>query len=340
MKTPISQDQISSAEKALAVGTWTITLGAVLYSMLTVTPLMSRHTPKDWQWTAPILPLVVDAAVVIVVRMDSTLARLGGDGGRWPVVLRWMTGVMTVLLNVGLSALNRDAVGVAVHSVAPLLLIVTAEASLAYRRTIAAALMVREARERDERAERDRIAEEERRQAREDRVAEYERAGQRERERREHEREMVREQREHEDRMAREEREGKARQDASEREERQRREDSERRDRERREREASERERRERDRERRAKQEVEQLRQELLSAPAATEQVPKEQALLTARRCMTLDIPQRRAVELTGWSAGWIAARYQELRAAERPVLHAVPATAEETATPVEEQAS
>ncbi|MEV7926473.1 DUF2637 domain-containing protein [Kitasatospora sp. NPDC088779] len=301
------------------MGTWTITLGAVLYSMLTVTPLMSRHTPQDWRWTAPILPLVVDAAVVIVVRMDSTLARLNGDGGRWPAVLRWMTGVMTVLLNVGQSALDQDKVGVAVHSVAPLLLIVTAETSLAYRRTIAAALMDREARERDERAERDRIAEEKRRQAREDRVAEYERANQRERERREHEQQMVREQREHDDRMAREEREDKAR-----------REDSERRERERREREASERERGEREREQDAAQGAERLRQELLAAPAVTERLPENEARLTVQTAVTLGIPQRRAVELTGWSAGWIAARYQELRSArpELPALHAVPAGA------------
>lgn len=79
----MSQVQVRSAERVLSVGTWSITFGAVLYSVLTVTPLMSGHTPPGWRWTAPILPLVVDAAVVIVVRMDSTLARLGGDGGRW-----------------------------------------------------------------------------------------------------------------------------------------------------------------------------------------------------------------------------------------------------------------
>jgi hypothetical protein len=39
---------------------------------------------------------VVDAAVVIVVKLDDVLARLGGHGGRWPVVLRWMTGLMTL----------------------------------------------------------------------------------------------------------------------------------------------------------------------------------------------------------------------------------------------------
>ncbi|MEU9076646.1 DUF2637 domain-containing protein [Kitasatospora sp. NPDC048538] len=338
----MSRDQIRSAERALAVGTWTITLGAVLYSVLTVTPLMSHHTPDGWEWTAPILPLVVDAAVVIVVRMDSTLARLGGDGGRWPVVLRWMTGAMTVLLNVGQSALDRDRVGVAVHAVAPLLLIVTAETSLAYRRAIAAALAAREARERDERAERERRAEERRRQERADRLAEYDRA---ERERREHDARMAREHDERVARMAREDREEQARRVAAEREEQQRQQDEERAERERREREVSERERREREREQSTEQDVERLRQKLLTAPAAAERLPEADARMTVLNAFTLSIPQRRAVELTGWSAGWVAARYQELRSAryqelatahqERPALQAVPTT-----DTTEEQAS
>ncbi|MFJ7278149.1 DUF2637 domain-containing protein [Kitasatospora sp. NPDC098663] len=331
MRVPIDREQIRSAERALAVGTWTITLGAVLYSMLTVTPLMSHHTPKDWGWTAPILPLVVDAAVVIVVLLDSTLARIGGEGGRWPVVLRWMTGAMTVLLNVGQSALDHDKVGVAVHSVAPLLLIVTAETSLAYRRAIAAALAVREQREHDEQAERDRRVEERHQRDREDRQAQQDRADQRERERREHDQRMAQSQRDHERQMA-----GDAHQ------EQRWREDAERAERQRREHEASERERGERERERAAEQEAERLRQELLSAPAATGRLPEEQARLTVQTAVTLGIPQRRAAELTGWSAGWVAARYQELRAtqSDRP-LHAVPVITEETTAPrVEEQAS
>lgn len=137
--------QTRSAERALSGGTWLIVCGAMLYSILTVTPLMAAHTAEAWDWTAPILPLVVDAAVVIVVKLDDVLARLGGQGGCWPVVLRWMTGLMTLALNTADSALKKDLVGVAVHSVAPLLLIVTAETSLAYRRAIARAVAALEA---------------------------------------------------------------------------------------------------------------------------------------------------------------------------------------------------
>ncbi|MER7702300.1 DUF2637 domain-containing protein [Kitasatospora sp. NPDC097605] len=316
----MSPAQIRSAERALSVGTWAITFGAVLYSVLTVTPLMAGHTPKGWEWTAPILPLVVDAAVVIVVRMDATLARLNGDGGRWPVVLRWMTGLMTVLLNIGLSALDKDGVGVAVHSVAPLLLIVTAETSLAYRRAIGAALAAREHGERAEREQREQRAEARRQEERAERIARFDAAERAERERREHDALMVREQREHEERIAREQREETARREAAAREEKTRREAAERAERERREREASEREHRERaaraEAERREREAVERSRVELLAAGPAAGKLSEERAREVAGAAAEAGLPQRQAVELTGWSAGWIAARYQEHRAA------------------------
>ncbi|WP_405018476.1 DUF2637 domain-containing protein [Kitasatospora sp. NBC_00070] len=309
----MTADQIRSAERALTAGTWTITFGAVLYSVLTVTPLMRAHSPHGWEWTAPILPLVVDAAVVIVVRMDAILARLGGQGGRWPVVLRWLTGAMTLLLNVGLSALDRDPVGVAVHSVAPLLLIVTAEAALAYRRAIGTALADREAGERAERAERERALEEKRQRERAERLAEFDAAERRGRERREHDAALLREQREHEQQLA-----------LAERQERERLEAAGRAESERREREVSEREHRERDA-------LERLRHELLNAEPVAERVPEERARLIVGAAHAAQIPQRRVVELTGWSAGWVAARYQENRTADSaaPALLALAASAD-----------
>ncbi len=78
--------QTRSAERALSGGTWLIVCGAMLYSILTVTPLMAEHTAEEWQWTAPI--------------------RMGGHGGRWPVILRWMTGLVTLAVNTADSALN------------------------------------------------------------------------------------------------------------------------------------------------------------------------------------------------------------------------------------------
>ncbi|MFD1829161.1 DUF2637 domain-containing protein [Streptomyces desertarenae] len=317
--------QIRSAERALSVGTWLIVAGAMLYSILTVTPLMAQHTPPGWGWTAPILPLVVDAAVVIVVRLDAVLARLGGHGGRWPVVLRWMTGAMTLALNVADSALKKDLVGVAVHAVAPLLLIVTAETGLAYRRAIAAAQEAQEVRQRAER-ERAEQAAREREEAAERRAREErEHAAMLAREQREHEARLAREQAEREERARREERERAEARERAEREARervQREREQAQRERERREREAAERreaERREREAAARREQaeRAERERREraaLLAGGPVNEKLPEERARRIVHAAFIEGLPVRAAAELCGWSIGWVSARYQELR--------------------------
>ncbi|WP_411069389.1 DUF2637 domain-containing protein [Streptomyces sp. cmx-4-25] len=328
--------QIRSAEQALSVGTWLIVCGAMLYSVLTVTPLMRAHTPDEWDWTAPILPIVVDAAVVIVVRLDSVLARLGGEGGRWPVVLRWMTGIMTLALNTADSALKKDLVGVAVHAVAPLLLIVTAETGLAYRRAITAAVSGLEERQRAERRQREQEARQRAEEAEQATRRQAEEDERRERERREFDARMAREQREHEAALAREqadreERKEQAERDriaAAERAEREARErdererEQQRQARERREREAAERAERERReaiekaaREQRERVErAERERAALLAAGPAEEKQGEEQARRTVAAAFAAGVPVRQAAELCGWSTGWVATRYQELR--------------------------
>ncbi|MGW8507713.1 DUF2637 domain-containing protein [Streptomyces sp. CLCI03] len=258
-----TQAQVDSAERTLRL-VWAIVGGAVLFSILTVTPLVERVTPDEWDWTAPILPLVVDAAVIIVVRVDTIVARLDGDAGAWPMVLRWLTGTMTLLLNVGDSALKGDMVGVGVHMVAPVLLIVTAEASLKWRRAIATATARiereradereraarerreqedrsradREAREQAQTAERERVrqAEDRRReQERADREREREQTARLERERLDHEARMAREERDHAAEVERERRaeEAKRHKDDADRAERARRDEQQRLDRER-----------------------------------------------------------------------------------------------------------
>ncbi|WP_434744544.1 DUF2637 domain-containing protein [Streptomyces sp. A-14] len=317
--------QIRSAERALSVGTWLIVGGAMLFSILTVTPLMERHSPKGWEWTAPILPLVVDAAVVIVVRLDSVLAAMGGDGGRWPIALRWMTGCMTLALNIADSALKKDLVGVAVHSVAPLLLIVTAETGLAYRRAITAARTAREAQQLAERRERERVAEERRETQERRRREEREHAAQLAREQREHEALLAREQTAREEAARREERDRIEAKERAEREARERREqmreqqqaERERLEREaaqRRELEAREREARERREREREQQRVERERQALLSAGPADVKQSEEQARATVRAAFDAGLSIRQAAELCGWSTGWVTARYQEHR--------------------------
>ncbi len=317
--------QTRSAERALSGGTWLIVCGAMLYSILTVTPLMAAHTAEQWDWTAPILPLVVDAAVVIVVKLDDVLARLGGHGGRWPVVLRWMTGLITLALNTADSALKKDLVGVAVHSVAPLLLIVTAETSLAYRRAIAAAVAAQEEQKRVERERREQAARERAAQARAEAREEREHAAQLERERREHEASLAREQAEREERAAREEREARERAEAAERAERERRErerEQREQERERAEREATARlarERAEREaRERREHQEreerAERERAALLARGPANGKLPEDDARQIVAAAFRAGLSVRSAAELCGWSVGWVSTRYAEHR--------------------------
>ncbi|MEV8447510.1 DUF2637 domain-containing protein [Streptomyces parvus] len=317
--------QIRSAERALSVGTWLIVGGAMLFSILTVTPLMERHSPKGWEWTAPILPLVVDAAVVIVVRLDSVLAAMGGDGGRWPIALRWMTGCMTLALNIAESALKKDLVGVAVHSVAPLLLIVTAETGLAYRRAITAARTAREVQQLAERREREQAADERREAAERRRREEREHAAMLAREQRDHEALLAREQSAREEAARREERERTEARERAERESAERRErerEQRERERERTEREASqrrelearEREARERREHEREQQRAERERQGLLSAGPAVEKQGEERARATVRAACDAGLSIRQAAELCGWSVGWVTARYQEHR--------------------------
>ncbi|MFJ7626474.1 DUF2637 domain-containing protein [Streptomyces sp. NPDC097595] len=329
--------QIRSAEKALSAGTWLIVGGAMLYSILTVTPLAARHTPEGWRWTAPILPLVVDAAVIIVVRLGATLARLGGHGGGWPVVLRWMTGVMTLALNVADSVLKKDLVGASVHSVAPLLLIVTAEAGLAYRRAITDAQQAREAQLKADRKEREQEAAE-RREAQERRAREErEHTAQLAREQREHEALLAREQTAREEAVRREERERAEARERAEREARERRErerEQQRAERERLEREAVQRRERERlereqaerrQREERAEREARE-REALLSGGPVNTKLPEERARQIVTAAHACGLPVRNAAELCGWSVGWVSTRYQELRDATAPALEGVSA--------------
>lgn len=296
-----TEAQVRSAERTLSTGTWAIVAGAMLYSVLTVTPLVRTHTPAGWEMTAPILPIVVDAAVVIVVKLDSLIARLGGSGGPWAVVLRWMTGLMTLALNVGDNALRGDLVGVAVHSVSPLLLIVTAETSLAYRRAISKALAEikrsREAEERD-REQRERLREQEARAAREreqDRHEQAQKAAREQaakvaREAREHDEKLERErldrlanerqaEREHAAHMERQRLEHEERQAEAERLDQRERAEGDRQERERRDREQADREaqdKREREKREHEKAEREQARRVRPRKQAATREQPAD----------------------------------------------------------------
>ncbi|MEU9110025.1 DUF2637 domain-containing protein [Streptomyces xanthophaeus] len=344
-----TQQQVDAADRTLRL-TWAIVAGAVLFSVLTVTPLVQRVTPEGWDWTAPILPIVVDAAVVIVVRVDTIVARLDGDAGAWPLALRWLTGLMTLLLNVGDSMLKNDWVGVGVHSVAPVLLIVTAEASLKWRRAITAAVIriegeraaerERVARERREREDRERA---ERQAVRDSQEAERERAlladeRRREQERldrereREHAAQLAREERDHEARVEREreERERAEREAVRQAQAEEKRQEQQRLDRERTAREAvqkAERDRKAAEARRAAPAPVSAAVSAPRPAVSATVSTPAHEtahdapadkkfseadALAAVAEAVREGRSQRSVAALTGWSTGWVAKAFKE----------------------------
>lgn len=347
-----TQAQVDQAEKVLRLS-WVIVFGVILFSVFTVTPLVERSTPEGWEWSAPILPLVVDVAVVISIRVDAIVARLGGSTTGWPLALRVLTGGASVALNVGNSVLDGDWVGALVHTAAPAVLIVVAEASLKWRREIAAAstrieaerrereeARRRELREREDRARADREREQEAR--REER--ERQEAADRER-RREEQAERERE-REHAARLAREEREHEAKLEAErqDRADARHREEQERQARERQaEADRQARERREQEAARKAKEDAQKAERDRKAADArrapltpvspavstprpgvsatvsapAHDDAPAKLSEADARQAVIDGVSagrsQREIAALTGWSTGWVAKRVMEL---------------------------
>lgn len=350
---PVEPSAVRQAERVLRL-MWVVAGGAILFSMMTVTPLVQRVTPAgNWQWTAPLLPLVVDAAVIIVVHMDTVISRLGTKPGGWASVLRWMTGLFTLGLNVGDSALQGDLVGVAIHSVAPMLLIATSEAAPRYRRSITSSLerIAREQAAEQARREQQREAREQSEQQR--REQEQARREQQDRERREQAERSAREQREHEAALTREAREHEARmrEQADARAEAARQADLDRKERVRLAELAAEERRQEADRaeKRRREHDAQQARERRTApreqqqpearehrepqpvpvrehrplhavntpqaAPVNTSKADEDDAVNTIREAVNSGQASVRGLAReTGWSVGWVSARIAEAR--------------------------
>ncbi|MFJ4813832.1 hypothetical protein [Streptomyces longwoodensis] len=139
----VTAEQIRRTNRLLSAGTWFLIAGVVFYSLLTTTPFVAEHTAAGWERSAPLLGLMVDVAFVMALQADSVLAQLGVRGGVWPTVFRWVTGTASVFLNTWHSISTGDWVGVAVHLIAPALLLIVAEVGPVYRRRMAEALAAR-----------------------------------------------------------------------------------------------------------------------------------------------------------------------------------------------------
>lgn len=120
----------------LTAGRWFLILGLVFYSTMTTTPFVSDHS--TWAWSGMVLGLIVDVAFIMALSAESTLAKYGVTKlGGWPVAFRWITGFSSVFLNVWLSVAARDWVGVAVHLIAPALVMLLAEVGPVYMAALA-----------------------------------------------------------------------------------------------------------------------------------------------------------------------------------------------------------
>ncbi|WP_433858205.1 hypothetical protein [Streptomyces kronopolitis] len=127
---------IKRTRRVLVGGRWFLILGLVFYSTMTTTPFVSAHS--QWAWSGWVLGLIVDAAFIMALSAESTLAKYGVTKlGAWPGAFRWVTGLSSVFLNVWLSVSAHDWVGVAVHLIAPALVMLLAEVGPVYMKALA-----------------------------------------------------------------------------------------------------------------------------------------------------------------------------------------------------------
>lgn len=129
-------ESIKRTRYVLTGGRWFLIVGLVFYSAMTTTPFVQSHSA--WAHTGWVLGLVVDAAFIMALSAESTLAKHGvTDLGKWPTAFRWVTGLASVFLNVWMSVSLRDWVGVAVHLIAPALVMLLAEVGPVYMKALA-----------------------------------------------------------------------------------------------------------------------------------------------------------------------------------------------------------
>lgn len=123
---------VTRTRKLLNSMLWLIVTGAVFYSLMTSTPLVSAHS--QWPWSGWALGVLTDAAFILSISADAVLSRHGIAVKGWPTAFRWVTGLASLFLNTWSSVAEGDGVGVAIHAIAPAILICASEVAPIYRR--------------------------------------------------------------------------------------------------------------------------------------------------------------------------------------------------------------
>lgn len=129
---------IAWTRRAFIAGQIILILGLCFYSLMTTTPLVAAHS--EWAWSGWALGAMADAAFIMAITADSTLARHGITHlGGWVRAFRGFTGLSVVYLNIWSAVEARDPVGVAIHIVAPALVMLLAEVGPVYTAALAGA---------------------------------------------------------------------------------------------------------------------------------------------------------------------------------------------------------
>jgi hypothetical protein len=116
------------------VAVWGIALGVMIYGAINVTALLIDH--GVWVQVAWLLSVMIDLTMCVALMGDRVLHRYGRRDG-WVTALRWLTAVMTLVLNTTRPALAHDWVGVGIHTAGPVLLMLVAEGASSFQRQLA-----------------------------------------------------------------------------------------------------------------------------------------------------------------------------------------------------------
>jgi hypothetical protein len=101
--------------------------GALVFTCINVT-LFATAERVPWQ-IAWLLDPLASIAFVSVLLAEGHLSRHGRQVTGWPVLLKWVAGLLTWAMNIWASAFALDAAGLLLHSVAPALVLLLAEAA-------------------------------------------------------------------------------------------------------------------------------------------------------------------------------------------------------------------
>lgn len=125
-------DDAQVRRKALIINylVWAVAVIVMVVSATTTASLMVQHHNSYAQGLA--LGLAVDASIAVSLIGDQLLQQTG-QRSRWGTALRWITAVMSLLLNCAQSFQDGDALGVALHAIPVVLLISLTEAAQDYQ---------------------------------------------------------------------------------------------------------------------------------------------------------------------------------------------------------------